>query len=245
MTEVYRYCGNTTTNGIKIIYEDNHVISVIKPEGILSQSDISGEKDLLTIIKEDLRVRYNKKGEAYTGLVHRLDRNTGGTMIFAKTSKGASRLSAQLREKQFSKGYFAIAMGIIRKDGVLENRLLKDPITNRVSESERGKLSTLKYQVIDSKENTTLLFVTPVTGRTHQIRVQLSLYGHPLLGDTKYGYKENSNNMLALWSAIIRCKHVVEDKTLILQSIPEKNAFWSIYPEEAYLNTLNRLGDFQ
>lgn len=89
MTEIYRYCGKSTTNGIKIIYEDNHVISVVKPEGILSQSDISGETDLLSMIKEDLKVRYNKKGEAFTGLVHRLDRNTGGTMIFAKTSKGA------------------------------------------------------------------------------------------------------------------------------------------------------------
>lgn len=103
----------------------------------------------------------------------------------------------------------------------------------------------LKYHVIACNENTTLLFVTPITGRTHQIRVQLSLYGHPLLGDTKYGYKENhTRNQLALWSATISCKHVIEDKMLLLQSIPESNDFWAIYPEEIYTKTLNNLGDF-
>ena len=171
---------------LPIIYEDNHVISVVKPGGILSQSDISGETDMLTIIKDDIKVRYEKPGNVFLGLVHRLDRNTGGTMIFAKTSKGASRLSEHLRNKKMYKGYFAIVEGVLEKPkGYLINNLEKNEKDNTVHESKNGKECVLYYETVEVNDGLSLVFVVPITGRTHQIRVQMSLSGHPLLGDTK------------------------------------------------------------
>lgn len=243
MTEIYRFEGKMTSNNLKIIYEDNHILSLVKPSGLLSQGDISGDADLLNMIKEDLKIRYNKPGEAFVGLIHRLDRNTGGTMVYAKTSKGASRLSKQLRDKDFKKGYFAVVKGIVKQDGVLKHKLKKDNRQNKVYEAEDGKLSILEYKVVESCNDSTLLFVIPITGRTHQIRVQMALFGHPLLGDVKYGYDENKGNLLALWSSCIKVKHVTMDKYLLLQSIPEGSGFWSQFKEETYIKTLDELGD--
>lgn len=230
---------------LPVIYEDNHVISVVKPGGILSQSDISGEIDMLTIIKDDIRIRYEKPGNVFLGLIHRLDRNTGGTMIFAKTSKGASRLSEQLRNKKMYKGYFAIVSGVIKKhSGFLKNKLEKNEKDNTVRESSKGKDCILYYEVIKVSDDKTLVFAVPITGRTHQIRVQMSLFGYPLLGDTKYGTQKsieisqkihsNDNHSLALWSAVLAVKHPTEDRVLKLQSIPEREAYWTLYDEKDY-----------
>jgi 23S rRNA pseudouridine1911/1915/1917 synthase len=243
MTEIYRFDGKTTSNEIKIIYEDNHIISVVKPAGILSQGDASQDTDLLSLLKQDLKTRYNKPYDAFVGLVHRLDRNTGGTMVYAKTSKGASRLSKQLRDKEFKKGYFAIVDGIVKKDGRLTNKLEKDSKTNKVYESDEGKLSILEYKVIDCIGDMSLVFVIPITGRTHQIRAQMAFFGHPLIGDVKYGYKKNMGDFFALWSSCIKIKHVTLDKKLLLQSIPERSNVWSKFKEKTYIDALNEIGD--
>lgn len=243
---------------LPVIYEDNHCISVVKPCGVLSQSDISGEDDILSIIKEDIRIRYEKPGNVFLGLIHRLDRNTGGTMIFAKTSKGASRLSEQLRNKKMYKGYFAIVSGVPKQQrGYLKNKLEKNEKDNTVRESSKGKECVLYFEVIKSSGDYTLIFAVPITGRTHQIRAQMSLFGYPLLGDTKYGTKKSidcsqkvnvtDKHSLALWSAVIAIKHPTEDRMIKLSSIPVREDYWKLFEEREYLvfsnNILNQRFD--
>ncbi|MBE7065216.1 MAG: RluA family pseudouridine synthase [Ruminococcaceae bacterium] len=237
---------------LPVIYEDNHVISVVKPGGILSQCDISGDTDMLTIIKNDIKVRYEKPGNVFLGLIHRLDRNTGGTMIFAKTSKGASRLSEQLRNKKMYKGYFAIVEGVPGKEnGYLINRLEKNEKDNTVRESKNGKECVLYYETVAVKAGLSLIFAVPITGRTHQIRVQMSLSGHPLLGDTKYGNQKsaaiskntysNDKFSLALWSSVIAVKHPTEDRILKLCSIPEQKDYWTMFEACSYSEFSNAI----
>jgi len=230
---------------LPVIYEDNHCISVVKPCGVLSQSDISGEDDMLSIIKDDIKVRYEKPGNVFLGLIHRLDRNTGGTMIFAKTSKGASRLSQQLRDKKMFKGYFAVVCGVPKNPkGFLRNRLEKNEKDNTVRETKSGKECILYYETVKTAGEVSLVFAVPITGRTHQIRVQMSLSGHPLLGDTKYGSAESDRvcktfnvsdkYSLALWSSVIAVKHPTENKILKLCSVPEQNNYWRIFTHGTY-----------
>ena len=172
---------------LKIIYEDNHIIVVEKPVNVPSQSDKTGDKDLLTMIKEYLKEKYHKQGEAYLGLVHRLDRPVGGVMVYAKTSKAAARLSEQIRQKQFSKKYLVIVDGKMeQKQGILEDYLWKNERTNTSKVVEEGtknaKYAKLKYEVLKyvPETNLSVLKITLETGRHHQIRVQLSHAGHSI-----------------------------------------------------------------
>ncbi len=187
---------------MNILYEDNHVIVGFKPCGILSQEDISKEVDMLTSLKAYIKEKYHKEGNVYLGLVHRLDRNTSGVMVFAKTSKAASRLSENIREHVgFNKRYLAVVEGLLEKDSekVLENKLLKNESENKsyVSNKDKALLSRLKYKVLDNcKINNkwySLLDIELYTGRHHQIRCQLSYINHPIAGDTKYGAKPLKN----------------------------------------------------
>ena len=183
---------------ITILYEDNHLIVCIKPEGILSQKDDTDEADMLTVLKEYLKVTYNKQGNVYLGLVHRLDRRVSGVMVFAKTSKAASRLSSEIRENTIKKTYYAVASGAINGSGRLENKLAK--VNERAVETNDGKTAILDYEVLKSfkinNKDYTLLKVLLHTGRFNQIRAQFSLFNHPLINDYKYGYsiKDNSND---------------------------------------------------
>lgn len=237
---VYEDTVRSSNDAFDIIYEDNHIIAVVKPQGILSQSDISGDRDLLTLIKEDIAVRAQKSGAAFAGLVHRLDRNTGGTMVFAKTSKGASRLSEQLRGKKFYKGYFALAEGKIDFKGgkILTDNLEKDPRTNIVTRSKNGKPCELYIEVIATGYNETLVFAVPITGRTHQIRAQMSLFGHPLKGDVKYGGKEifdkKGERTLGLWSSVVAVKHPVKEEMCVFTSVPPWEKLWKCFDEAVY-----------
>lgn len=212
---------------LEVLYEDNHIIGVVKPAGVLSQSDGSepAGEDMLSVIGEYLRVKYNKPGKAFVGLVHRLDRNVGGTMLFAKTSKGASRLSAEMRSGSFKKGYFALAEGHIdTKNGILRHFLYKDEQRNIVTNNpKKGKESILAYETVGRIGKYTLVFALPITGRTHQIRAQLAFSGHPLADDVKYGGKRVSKGDIsfpALWSSVISVKHPTKDENIILKSIP-------------------------
>lgn len=176
---------------LNILYEDNHLIVVIKPSGILSQADHTKDPDMLSLVKDYLKEKYQKPGNVYLGLVQRLDRMTSGIMVFAKTSKAANRLSEQIRNHDIFKKYLAIVEGKTEEEKTLKNFLYKDEklVKSFVSNQNNGKLAILDYQTIESINNLSLISVLLHTGRHHQIRVQLSNHGHPLCGDTLYGSK--------------------------------------------------------
>ncbi len=219
---------------LKILFEDNHIIVVEKTPNIPSQSDKTGDIDMLTLVKQYIKEKYNKPGNVYLGLVHRLDRPVGGIMIFAKTSKAASRLSDEVREKVFKKKYLAVVDGKIEKTkGSLENYLYKDERNNMSKvvnkDKKNAKLAKLDYEVLfyDEVKNLSLLKINLHTGRHHQIRVQLSNFGHSIFGDQKYGTR-GTGKQIALWAYELTIMHPItkEEKTFI--DLPEKVGTWSI-----------------
>jgi len=220
---------------IKIIFEDNHLLVVEKPVNMPTQSDQSGDIDLLTHLKNDLKVRYQKPGNVYLVLVHRLDRPVGGLMVFAKTSKAASRLSTQIREGKFGKCYLAIVRGILKiKNDRLHNYLVKDNRQNIVSvvssPTPESKEAFLDYWVIGEQEQLSLLKIALGTGRSHQIRVQLAAIGHPLYGDQKYGRNINQiGEQLALYSFRLRFQHPVSKEYLEFKLDPPSTYPWAIF----------------
>ena len=218
---------NLQTN---IIYEDNHIIVVEKPCNVPSQGDSTGDIDMITLVKQYIKEKYQKTGEVFLGLVHRLDRPVGGIMVFARTSKAASRLSEAIRTNQFSKTYLAVVTGIFdEKTGRLENYLWKDEALNKsmvVSKEKHGaKLASLSYEVIEEKDNLSLVRIHLETGRHHQIRVQFSHIGHALYGDQKYG-KDNENQQIALWAYQLEFKHPTRDEVMKFECKPKKIGVW-------------------
>jgi len=179
------------SNGVKILYEDNHLIVAVKPAGVLSQSDGSDAPDMLTILKSYIKDKYNKPGEVYLGLVHRLDRPVSGVMVFARTSKAASRLSEQIRTRKVDKIYRAVVQGRMEASGSLENYILKDTASNTVTVYDRevpgSKYAALDYKTVNTLADRSLVEIKLGTGRAHQIRAQFAHSGHPLLGDRRYG----------------------------------------------------------
>ena len=221
---------------IEVLYEDNHIIVVKKPQNILSQSDITKDADMLSLVKDYIKIKHNKPGEAYVGLVHRLDRPTGGVMVFAKTSKAAARLCAQIEEKSFEKVYYAVVDGCpVHKQGRLEHFLVKDQTTNIVSVCGAGvlgaKKAVLTYKVVSSKNNISLVRVEIQTGRSPQIRVQLSSLKTPIWGDGKYGSKKSAQN-LALWATKISFVHPTTKQKMTFISLPPmQNEPWNQFNE--------------
>lgn len=177
-------------NELKIVYETNHFLVIVKPRNLLSQADHTGDADMLSIVREYLREKGNKPGEAYVGLVHRLDRMTSGLMVFAKTSKGAKRISEQIQTSIFEKSYLAVVEGYLDGQGTLQNMLIKDEKELKAYvTAHNGKNAILDYEVLDHVEGNTIVSVRLRTGRYHQIRVQFQAIGHPLVGDSLYGSK--------------------------------------------------------
>ncbi len=180
---------------IKILYEDNHIIVAYKPKGILSQADGSSKEDMLTILKDYIKNKYNKPGNVYLGLVHRLDINTSGVMVFARTSKAASRLSDEIKNHQFQKKYIATVEGVITNTNyqLLENKLKKDEKNRKSYISNDGDIAKLEYKALKTYKinntNVTDIEIILHTGRFHQIRCQMAAINHPLYGDIKYGSK--------------------------------------------------------
>ena len=212
----------------KIIYEDNHIVVVIKPHNIAVQEDDSKDPDMLTIIKEFIKIRDNKPGNVFLGLVHRLDRPTGGVMVFAKTSKAASRLSKELKDKDLRKHYLCVVNG---KPQIATNRLVtylkKDEKTNTVHIAPKletgSKEAVLEYEVIESKGDFSLIKVNLITGRSHQIRVQMSSQLNvPIFGDFKYGDKEHGGN-LALWAYELTFTHPTTKEKMRFTVAPDYN----------------------
>lgn len=176
---------------IKVLYEDNHLIAVLKPAGVLVQGDVTGDRCLMDDVKDYLKKKYHKKGNVFLGLMHRLDRPVAGVVLFAKTSKGASRVSEQIREHGTEKTYHALVYGVIeKKSGKLVNKLEKDNDRRRSRASKKGDYAELLYDVISSGNGYSLVKIRLVTGKFHQIRIQFSLIGHPIVGDVKYGARE-------------------------------------------------------
>lgn len=231
---------------LSILYEDNHLLGVEKMINVPTQADASGDMDMLSILKEDIKVRFSKPGNVYLGLVHRLDRPVGGAMIFAKTSKAASRLSDAVRTRKFEKTYMAVVHGTPpAKQGRLTHTLLKNEKTNIVSVvpegTPGGKNAILDYYVLGQTDKLSLVQVVLHTGRSHQIRVQCMAMGCPLYGDQKYGVELNKpGQQLALWSVSVGFPHPVTKEHVQLISIPPRNFPWSEWPEPLYKSAANQ-----
>ena len=219
---------------LNVIYEDNHIIVVEKPVNIPSQGDKTGDVDMLTIIKEYLKEKYNKPGNVYLGLIHRLDRPVGGVMVFAKTSKAAARLSEQVRDKVFKKKYLVIVNGKFDKEtGVLSDYLLKNERKNMsrvVPEgTKNSKYAELDYEVLkyDEELNLSVLKINLHTGRHHQIRVQLSSRNHSIYGDQKYGGRGHGKQ-ICLWAYELTINHPITKEEMTFKSIPKMEKSWKI-----------------
>lgn len=211
---------------INVIYEDNHLLVVEKPINIPTQEDNTKDKDLLTILKEYIKKKYNKPGNVYLGLVHRLDRPVGGIMVFARTSKAASRLSEQVRNKTFKKTYNAVVIGNIENTGKLKDYLLKDEKRNIVKVDEKGKEAILNFKKLNFKDNMSLVEINLETGRSHQIRVQMSHHGYPLFGDQKYNKNAKVGEQIALFAKKIEFVHPTTNELLTFElDLPNRYPF--------------------
>lgn len=200
---------------LDVIYEDNHLLVVNKPANVPMQEDSSKDLDLLSLAKNYLKEKYNKPGNVYLGLVHRLDRPVSGVCVFAKTSKAASRLSKQVSEHTLKKEYLAVVYDNNLKDeDTFKDKLLKDTKRNLVKVDPNGKDSSLDYVVLNRKDNLALVKVNLHTGRSHQIRVQFSSRNHPLWGDQKYNKQAKIGEQIALHAYRLTFKHPTTNETL-------------------------------
>jgi 23S rRNA pseudouridine1911/1915/1917 synthase len=219
---------------LKILYEDNHLLIAVKPPGMPSQADSSGDLDMLTALKQYVKKKYQKPGEAWLGLVHRLDRPAGGVMAFARTSKAAGRLSAQIRGDGFKKEYLCVCEGD-PPGGRLEHWLTKDERTNNVSASlaeTKGTLwAALEYEPLKAANGLTLCRVELITGRPHQIRAQMKAAGFPLWGDQRYNPDARPGQWLALWSRWIELEHPTKKERMRFECMPEagEGTTWDLF----------------
>lgn len=202
---------------INVLFEDNHLLVVEKKPNILVQADDTKDKDLLSILKAYVKKKYHKPGNVYLGLVHRLDRPVGGVMVFAKTSKSASRLSEQIRTHKFEKIYYAVVEGKAKKQETLIDKLEKDSKTNMVKVSENGKEAILDYELIDYKDDQSLVKIQLKTGRSHQIRVQFSSRNLPLYGDQRYNKNAKVGEQIALFAKTLSFYHPVTKEKLTFE----------------------------
>ena len=213
-------------NNLNILYEDNHIIVVEKIVNVPSQADSSKDMDMITLIKEYLKKKYDKPGNVYLGLVHRLDRPVGGLMVFAKTSKAASRLTDSIKKHEFHKKYYAVVEGILdKKEDTLIDYIKKDENNNAVI-SKDGKYAELKYKVLKEKDNKSLIDIDLLTGRHHQIRIQFKNIHHSLYGDQRYGKQDKKQ--IALYAYRIEFIHPVKQEKMIFEKKPD-NSFWKAW----------------
>jgi len=225
-----------------VLHEDNHVIVVLKPQNVPCCEDETKDMDLLTVVKEHIRIKENKAGNAFAGLVHRLDRVTGGVMVYAKSSKAASRLSQQMREGDFEKKYSAVVAGIPHDDrAVLRHYVKKNPINNMVyvcgQTVEGAKFCELEYFVLQKEKGLSLVKVVLHTGRTHQIRVQMAAIGCPVYGDMRYGGEKAVKGNLALWATELAFTHPVSGQRLVFKiEPPVDKSPWNIFNTEKFID---------
>ncbi len=226
---------------MEILYEDNHIIVVSKPQGVPSQPDETGDLDMLSMVKNYIKEKYNKPGEAFVGLVHRLDRPTGGVMVFAKTSKAAERLSEQFRDHVAEKTYLTIVKNPLKlKQTKLINYLLKDEKNNKVSvvpmSTSGAKKAELDYVTLAEADGLSLLKIKLYSGRGHQIRVQLATIGNPIYGDQKYGGEEMPKANLNLFAVELKFYHPTTKELMVFRAYPpEDQKCWNLFNLEKFL----------
>ena len=219
---------------INVLYEDNHVLVIEKPVNIPVQEDASKDEDVLTLLKQYLKDKYQKTGNVYLGLVHRLDRPVGGVMVFAKTSKAASRLSKQVQDRTLHKVYRAITMnGPTELASTFQDYLWKNTKTNRVQVVPKnhpdGKKAILHYELIGRKKDLSLVQIQLETGRSHQIRVQFSSRKYPLWGDQRYNPQAKVGQQIALWAYQLTFEHPTTKEVLTFTSNPPQTYPWNLY----------------
>ena len=209
---------------IKPVYEDNHLLVVVKPQGKLTQSDETGDLSLQDECKQYIKEKYQKPGEVYLGLVHRLDRPVGGLVAFARTSKAASRLSEQLRVHHMEREYLSVVEGEdLPAEGTLCDWLLQDEKTGLVRTVPAGTPGA-KEARLGARDGTALVHLRLETGRKHQIRVQLSHLGYPIRYDMRYGHGERGRD-IALFGAVLRLTHPTRKEDMTFTARPENPAF--------------------
>ena len=216
-------------NKLEVLYEDNHIIVVVKPYNVLSQGDSTGDISIMDMVKSYIKEKYHKPGNVYLGLVHRLDRPVGGVMVFARSSKAASRLTKAFSEHSITKKYLAIVHGKMEKD--------KDELIDKIEKindgnsiiSDNGKEAILDYEVLDYNKDSdsSLVSIVLKTGRHHQIRVQFASRGHYLLGDQRYGVMDNKQ--ISLFSYYLSFEHPVTHEVLEFKRLPDKKDYWTMF----------------
>ncbi|MGI6315126.1 MAG: RluA family pseudouridine synthase [Christensenellales bacterium] len=216
---------------IPVLYEDNHLLAVVKPAGVPVQEDSSGDADLLTLLKAYIKEKYRKPGAVYLGLIHRLDRPVGGVMVFARTSKAAARLSAAIREGRTEKEYLCVCLGE-PAGGVYEDWLLKDGKTfssrSVPPDTPGGKPARLTLAPLQTREGLTLCRVTLATGRSHQIRVQCASRGTPLWGDQRYNPSVRPGQDIALFCVRMTVPHPVKKEAITFTASPQ-GKIWDLF----------------
>lgn len=218
-----------------VLYEDNHLLAINKPAGVLVQGDETGDEPLVEICKKYIKEKYNKPGEVFLGVVHRLDRPVSGVVIFARTSKALERMNTLFRDRETKKTYWAIVKNKpANESGTLVHWLVKNELKNKVTayskESKDGQRSELSYQVLKHKSGYFLLEVNPVTGRPHQIRVQLESMNCPIVGDLKYDYETpNADKSICLHARRLQFVHPVKKEMICIEAALPKNEFWNLF----------------
>lgn len=219
---------------LEVIFEDNHLIVINKPSGVLVQGDKTGDTPLVDNVKAYIKKKYNKPGDVFLGIPHRIDRPTSGLIIFARTSKALSRMSNMFKNRDISKTYWAVVKNKpLKENDKLRHFLTKNQVKNKsfvTKDEKRGQESTLEYSVIKKSDLYHLLEVFPRTGRHHQIRVQLSTIGCPIKGDVKYGFdRANKDKSIHLHARSVVFKHPVSKEDLTLVANVPNEPLWQFF----------------
>ncbi len=230
-------------NPLKVLFEDNHIIIVLKEPNVLVQGDATGDDTLLAQVKNYVKEKYDKPGDAYIGLVHRLDRPVGGVMCFARTSKAAARLSEQLRTHEMRREYVCVVHGLTEDDFTLVHYLKKDEASNTVTVlpeylKAQGKIAVLYGHTIERREGKSLAAIRLGTGRPHQIRVQMKASGHAILGDNRYGDGKPGEH-IALWGMRLSLRHPITGKQMVFIAPAPREGFF--LPFATSLETVENL----
>ncbi len=226
---------NLTPLSSLILYEDNHLLAINKPTGVLVQGDETGDEPLVEICKKYIKEKYNKPGEVFLGVVHRLDRPVSGVVVFARTSKALERMNELFRDRQTKKIYWAVVKNQPKEEaGTLVHWLVKNEKNNKVTafskENKDGQRSELNYRTVKLQSGYCLLEVNPITGRPHQIRVQLASLGCVIVGDVKYGYSvPNSDKSICLHARQLTFVHPVKKETVSIQAPLPKQEVWNLF----------------